>query len=73
MPTRTLVELLHLAAGLVATVAVGSVCGWAYPQAWQTIWCVAAVGFAIVAIMGVRPLRRAWRADSADKARRGDG
>jgi len=70
MPLRTLVEALHVVAGLAATVAVAAVCAWGYPQATATIWWVAGVAFVIVAAMGVYPLRTAWR---ADRARRGDG
>jgi len=65
MPKRTLVEALHVAAGLVATVAVAVLSAWSYPQATDTITWVAVVAFLIVAAMGVRPLRNAWRADHA--------
>jgi hypothetical protein len=60
---RTLYELLHIAAGLVGTALIAWASSWAVPYLWQEIWGVACVAMAIVAFMGVRPLRLAWRAD----------
>jgi hypothetical protein len=62
MLSRTVIEVLHLAAGLAATVVVAAICAWSYPRATLTIWVVAAVAGVIVALMGVRPIQRA-RAD----------
>ena len=60
---RTLVELLHLASGLVATALIASLSAWAVPNQEDTIWMVAVGAMVIVAFMAVRPLRLAWRAD----------
>ena len=60
---RTLYELLHIAAGLVGTALIASAAAWGVPYLMETIWGVAYVAMGIVAFMGVRPLRLAWRAD----------
>jgi hypothetical protein len=67
MPVRALVELLHIAAGLVTAALIAALSAWAYPRATADIWLVAAVSMAIVALMGVGPLRRAWAADTLNK------
>ena len=66
---RTLVELLHIAAGLVGTALIASAAAWSVPLAGSTIWDVAYVAMAIVVFMGVRPLRLAWQADRAARGR----
>jgi hypothetical protein len=60
---RTLIELLHIAAGVIgaAVIAYGAV--WALPHAASPIWEVAFGMMAVIVFMGVRPLRMAWRAD----------
>ncbi len=63
--TRTLVELLHIAAGVVATALIASLAVWAVPAAGRTIWWVAYFSMLAVAFMGIRPLRMAWKADRA--------
>jgi uncharacterized membrane protein len=68
MISRTLIEALHLAAGLIATVALGALFAWSYPQATLTIWVVAAVADVLVALMGVRPIRRALKEDRVRRA-----
>jgi phosphate/sulfate permease len=68
MPIRTVIEALHLAAGLGATVALAALFAWSYPQATVTIWVVAAVAGVLVALMGVRPIRRALQEDKARRA-----
>ena len=64
---RTLYELLHIAAGLIGTALIAWVAAWSVPYATQSIWQVAIVAMVVVAFMGVRPLRLAWRADQAAK------
>ena len=65
---RTLTELLHVVAGVFGTGLIAWLAAWAVPRAGQTIWYVAYAAMLIVAFMGVRPLRLAWRADKG-KAR----
>ena len=62
---RTLIELLHIAAGLLgaAVIAYGAV--WALPHAASPIWEVALGMMAVIVLMGLPPLRLAWRADRA--------
>jgi type IV secretory pathway TrbD component len=68
---RTLIELLHIAAGLAATALIASLAVWAVPAAGRTIWWVAYASMVVVAFMGVRPLRLAWAKDRADARKRG--
>uniref|UniRef100_UPI0035CAF489 hypothetical protein n=1 Tax=uncultured Sphingomonas sp. TaxID=158754 RepID=UPI0035CAF489 len=60
---RTLVELLHIATGVAgaAVIAWGAV--WSLPHAAGPIWEVACGMMVVIVVMGVRPLRLAWRAD----------
>ncbi|MEO7170554.1 MAG: hypothetical protein ABIY39_09295 [Sphingomonas sp.] len=64
---RTLFELLHIAAGLVGTALLASAAAWGVPRSAGAIWDVAYVVMAVVAFMGIRPLRLAWRADQEAK------
>ena len=70
MPTRTLVELLHLAAGLAATVLIVRLSAWAYPLGRGVIEATGWVSAAIVLAMAVPPLRRAWAIDCAERGQR---
>ena len=69
MPTRTLVELLHLLAGLAATALIVRLSIWAYPLGRDVIAATGWVSAAIVVLMGIGPLRRAWAADRRERAR----
>ena len=60
---QTLLELLHLASGLVGTALIAWLAAWAVPNVEETIWLVAWVAMLMVVFMAVRPLRLAWRAD----------
>lgn len=72
MGRHTLVELLHIAAGLVATVAITWASAWSYPLGRNDIWLVGSVAFVIVLMMGARPVREALAKDRAkDRAARG--
>ncbi|MCH4894142.1 MULTISPECIES: hypothetical protein [unclassified Sphingomonas] len=72
MGRHTLVELLHIAAGLVATVAITWASAWSYPLGRNDIWLVGSVAFVVVLLMGVRPVREALAKDRAkDRAARG--
>jgi hypothetical protein len=64
---RTLYELLHIAAGVVGTALLASGAAWGVPGARYDIWLVAYIAMAVVAFMGIRPLRLAWRADREAK------
>lgn len=68
---RTLVEVLHIALGMGGAGVIASLEAWSLPHSAPVIWRVALVAMAAVALMGVRPLRLAWRADRDD--RRVDG
>ena len=63
MGRATLVELLHLVAGLVATAALTSAIAWAYPLGRVVIWWCGAAAMVAMVLMGVGPLRRAAQAD----------
>lgn len=65
---RTLIELLHIAAGVIgaAVIAYGAV--WSLPHAASPIWEVAFGMMVVIVLMGLPSLRLAWR---ADRARRG--
>ena len=60
---RVAVELVHMALGLAAALAIGSVCAWAYPLARGDIWLVMWVAVAGILLLGIRPVREAWNED----------
>lgn len=64
---RTFIELVHIAAGIVTTTVFASGAVWALPHAADTIWAVAYGVIVVVVLMGIRPLRLAWRADHDDR------
>ena len=66
---RGAVELLHILAGLVATVAIAMTCSWAYPLGEQAIWLAAAIAGVATVLMGIEPLREAWDAERAGRRR----
>lgn len=61
--TRTLVELLHILAGLAAAAALTGAVAWAYPLGARVAWWCGAAAMAATVAMGIRPLRRAWAQD----------
>ncbi len=65
LPIRTIIEILHVAAGLIATVVIAWIAAWSYTPGTRDIWMVAWVAMAAVVAMGINPLRRAWAADLA--------
>ncbi len=65
MPKRTITELLHLAAGLVATALITKAAQWAYPLGRVELYWIGWVSALVVVSMAVRPLRNAWRRDHA--------
>ena len=68
MGRHTWIELLHLAAGLVATVAITWASAWSYPVGRRDIWAVGAVAFVVVVLMGIRPVREALVRDRGHAA-----
>ena len=67
---RVLIEVLHVAAGLIAAVLIASLAAWSYPLAKQDIWLVTYAAMAAVVAMGVGPVRRAWAEDRARLGKR---
>ena len=65
MGRRTLLELLHIAAGVLVTGLFANLAAWSVPNAADSIWLVAWVAVAVVIFMGLAPLRAAWDADRA--------
>jgi hypothetical protein len=63
--TRTLVEALHIIGGLAAAVAITWIAAWSYPLGWDVIWWCGAGAMVATLLMGIGPLRRAWREDKA--------
>ncbi len=60
---RTTVELLYIAAGLVAAVAMTWASAWAYPLGRDVIWWCGAGAMLATVLMGIGPLRRARSID----------
>lgn len=60
---RTLVELLHILAGLAAAAALTSAVAWSYPLGASTAWWCGGAAMVATVLMGIRPLRRAWAVD----------
>lgn len=63
MGPKTLIELLHIVAGLLAALVIGSLSAWSYPRATQDVWTVTYACMAVSALMGIGPVRRALAAD----------
>lgn len=62
---RTVIELLHIAAGVVLALVMAWAMAWAVPLAKLDIWAVDIVSIVIILIMGVQPVREAMAADKA--------
>lgn len=60
---RFLIELMHVAIGIVAALVIAFLTAWALPQAKATIWIIDYVSIAFILGMGYLPLREAWAAD----------
>jgi hypothetical protein len=65
MPWRTLIELLHIVLGVLATLVLAWLAAWSVPNARGSIVLVAWIVAAVVMLTGVRRLLRAWAADHA--------
>ena len=70
VPLRTLVEILHIVAGLAATVLIVELSAWGYPLGARTIWIVGGIAAAVVLAMGIGPVRRARALDRAERGAR---
>ncbi|MBX9859584.1 MAG: hypothetical protein K2Y20_08355 [Sphingomonas sp.] len=62
---KTLIELAHIAAGIVLALVMAWGMAWAVPLAKIDIWAVDIVSIVIILIMGVQPVREAMAADKA--------
>lgn len=62
---KTLIELAHIAAGIVLALVMAWAMAWAVPLAKLDIWAVDIASIVIILIMGVRPVRDALAADKA--------
>ncbi len=62
---KTLIELAHIAAGIVLALVMAWGMAWAVPLAKLDIWAVDIVSIVIILIMGVQPVREAMAADKA--------
>ncbi|HEX8303205.1 hypothetical protein [Sphingomonas sp.] len=62
---RVLIEVLHIAVGLLAALLIAALASWSYPLARHDIWLVAYVAMAAVVLMGIGPIRRAYAEDKA--------
>ena len=67
---RVLIEVVHIVIGLVAAVLIAWAAAWSYPRATQDIWLVTFVAMALVVLMGIGPIRRAYAIDRARLARK---
>lgn len=64
---RTLIEVFHIALGVLATALLAAAAVWSLPHAADTIWGVAYGVMVVVVAMGIRPLRDAWRRDRGER------
>ena len=60
---RVLIEVAHIAIGLVAAALIAWAAAWSYPRATNDIWLVTFVAMALVVLMGIGPIRRAYAVD----------
>ncbi len=72
MPRRTLIELAHAVAGLIVTALITKAATWAYPLGRDTLHVIGWTTAALVLVMAIAPLRRAWAIDWARKGSRDD-
>lgn len=61
---RVVVELLYVASGVLAALAIGWAAAWAYPVGRANIWLVTYVSAAVVVLLGIRPVLRAIRGET---------
>ncbi len=63
MPKYTAIELFFVATGLIATVVICQTAAWAYPLGRREIEVSGWVIAAIILLLGIAPVRRAWARD----------
>ncbi|HVJ02612.1 MAG TPA: hypothetical protein VM662_10540 [Sphingomonas sp.] len=68
---RVLIEVVHIAIGLIAAYGIAWLAAWSYPRATDDIWLVTYVAMVAVVAMGVGPIRRAYAIDRKRLARAG--
>ena len=68
---RTLIELLHILAGLVVAVAAAKAVAWSYPLGAEVAWWCGGGAMLATILMGIGPLRRAWATDHERRGVRG--
>lgn len=66
---RVLIEVAHIAIGLIAAALIAAAAAWSYPRATNDIWLVTFVAMALVVLMGIGPIRRAFAIDRAKLTR----
>jgi hypothetical protein len=64
---RVIVEVLHVAAGIMAALLIGAAAAWAYPIGRANIWLVTYVSVGIVILMGARPIVRALQGSPSNE------
>jgi hypothetical protein len=67
MGRRTVIELLHVAAGLLAAAAIAAAAAWAYRPGAEVIWWCGGAAQLVTILLGIGPLRRAWAADRRER------
>lgn len=60
---RVLIEVLHIAFGVIVAAILATGAAWSYPQATGDIWLVTYAAMVAVVVMGIGPLRRAFAED----------
>jgi Na+/proline symporter len=60
---RTAIELVHVLIGLGVTWIVADLAAWSYPTGRHGVWWVAYGVMAVLVVLGIAPLRAAWRRD----------
>ena len=65
---RVLIEVVHIAIGLVVAALIATAAAWSYPRATDDIWLVAFGCMIAVVLMGVGPVRKAIAEDKAKLA-----
>ncbi|KIU01365.1 MULTISPECIES: hypothetical protein [Bacteria] len=62
---RVLIEVVHIAIGLIAATLISAAAAWSYPRATDDIWLVGYACMIAVIAMGVGPVRKAFAEDRA--------
>ena len=68
MGRHILIELAHLAAGLLVAALLTWCAAWAYPLGAWTIHRIGVIVMIVVILINLRPLRDAWASDRSRNA-----